>query len=85
MKRLLIIAGLVIATVIVVSLFLPPRRMARASISACYENLQDLQEAKRAWAIGNNKTKADTPTWDDLRDYLLSYTNLLHWTNGRPV
>ena len=85
MKRLFIILGIVMVVGVVGSMFLPPRRFAKASISRCYENLQSLEQAKRSWAKGNHKAPTDTPTWKDLEEYLLPYTNRPGWTNGMPV
>jgi hypothetical protein len=84
-RRLFIIIGLVVAVGVVASMFIPPRRFAKAYTSRCYENLEDLQHAKKVWMQNNHKTLADTPTWGDLGDYLMAYTNKPGWTNGRPV
>lgn len=85
MKRLFIIVGLVIALGIVASLFLPTRQFAKSSTSRCYENLQNLQHAKQVWMTNNHKNASDVPTWEDLQDYLMAYTNRDGWTNGKPV
>jgi hypothetical protein len=84
-KRLFIIIGLVVAVGIVASMFLPPKRFAKASTSRCYENLQNLQHAKQVWMTNNHKNESDVPTWQDLQDYLMPYTNQPGWTNGKPV
>ena len=41
-----------------------------SSDSACLGNLRQLFAAEQEWALENHKTTNDTPTWNDLRNYL---------------
>jgi hypothetical protein len=60
------------------------RRSSR--IPPCHELLVLADLAKFDWANNYGKTSNDTPTWDDLRFYLPDWvTNIVRWTNGRPV
>jgi predicted RNase H-like nuclease (RuvC/YqgF family) len=38
--------------------------------NACINNLRLIDSAKQQWALEFRKTSADTPTWDDLRQYI---------------
>jgi hypothetical protein len=49
---------------------------ATISMSACANNLRQIDNAKKEWALKNQKTIHDTPTWDDLR---------LYFTPGHPI
>jgi len=39
---------------------------------ACFYNLHEIDGAEQAWAVANQKTTNDTPSWADLRGYLRS-------------
>ena len=51
------------------------RARASSSSNACVNNLRVIAAAKDQWALENNKTTNDTPTWDDLRPYFGRATN----------
>jgi hypothetical protein len=51
------------------------RARATSSSNACINNLRLIAAAKDQWALENNKTTNDTPTWDDLRPYFGRATN----------
>jgi hypothetical protein len=82
MKRQIIyfvIAVAVILTALVFSLPLKKQRI-QCKISQCAQNLWVLGLGKERWADDNGKTMDDTPTWDDLSEYMSR-----HFTNGHPV
>ena len=37
---------------------------------ACNNNLRQIDGAKQQWMMEHHKTTNDTPTWDDLREYI---------------
>src|SRR5678816_642517 len=37
---------------------------------SCINHLRQIKMAKDQWALDLHKTTNDTPTWDDIRDYL---------------
>jgi hypothetical protein len=39
----------------------------------CENNLRVIEAGKDQWALENNKTTNDTPTWDDIRPYIVHY------------
>ena len=50
----------------------------------CVVRLGVIASAKEQWALENQKTTNDTPTWAELRPHLPdSWTNIF-WTNGVP-
>ncbi len=55
--------------------YMPP------SYDACLNKLRQIDGAKQQWALENNKTSDDTPTWKDLAPYFCrgtSSTNFIH-------
>jgi hypothetical protein len=42
----------------------------RGKKSACINNLRMIDGAKQQWALGNQKTNSDVPTWSDIQRYL---------------
>jgi hypothetical protein len=38
--------------------------------NACINNLRLIDFAIQQWALDNNKTNTDSPTWEDLKKYL---------------
>ena len=46
------------------------RVYAFSSSNACVNNLRQIDAAKQQWALENNKTSNDTPTWADIIPYL---------------
>jgi len=70
-KKVAILSG-VIAVACFALLFLWPWLQARqvSSASACVNNLRLIESAKEEWALENNKTTNDIPSWNDLRPYL---------------
>jgi hypothetical protein len=55
------------------------------SKSVYTENLEAIQAAKINWAMTNGKTAEDTPTWDDLREFLRQGLHSGKWKDGIPV
>jgi hypothetical protein len=47
---------------------LSPARENR-NLPACINNLRLIESAKEQWALENNKTNSDVPTWPDLNIY----------------
>lgn len=39
-------------------------------MNACINNLRMIDGAKNQWALENNKTANDTPTWTDILPYM---------------
>lgn len=58
-----LIIGILIA--IAVPNFMKARQTSRAK--SCISNLKQIQAAKEQWAMDNNKSNSDTPTWSDLK------------------
>ena len=56
------ILGIVVA--IAVPSFLRAREISRRN--ACQEHLANIDNAKRQWALSNEKQDGDVPTWDEL-------------------
>jgi hypothetical protein len=50
--------------------FWPIRNNRESPINTCINNLRLIDGAKQMWALENNKTNSDVPTWADLRSYL---------------
>ncbi|MFW5893892.1 MAG: hypothetical protein ACOCUY_02030 [Verrucomicrobiota bacterium] len=47
------------------------RRTARAARQqSCIHNLRMINNAKQQWALENNRSQDDTPTWEDIMPYL---------------
>lgn len=59
-----LIIGILLA--IAVPNFMTARENSRTK--ACIANLKQIQAAKEQWAMANNKTSTDTPTFGDLVD-----------------
>ena len=56
----------------------------RASISPCVLNLLNVQRAKGWWMRGNERAISDTPTWNDLKEYIESSGGWYGLYNGIP-
>ena len=67
---LAVVAVLVVAGILVVSIraFLIAR--SETASSACINNLREIVAAKNQLALENKKNTNDVPTWDDIRPYL---------------
>ena len=63
---------IVIGACAVIALVLPSYFRARYvdCNMRCIINLRYIMESKRRWAQDYNKTKSDTPTWNDLYPYM---------------
>jgi hypothetical protein len=84
-SKLFIFPGCLVAAVLIALGMLGCERRS-SKIPPCHELLVLTDLAKRDWADNYGKTSNDTPTWDDLRFYLPDWvTNMVRWTNGRPV
>src|SRR5882672_2728192 len=69
-KYFVIVGGcLVVAFVVLLPSLVRPAHTTRQRPS-CINNLRMIEMSKAQWRIEQNKTINDTPTWDDLRDYL---------------
>jgi hypothetical protein len=55
---------------------------ATSQANACINNLRQIDAAKNEWALENNKTTNDTPTAQDLNQYIKGGFELLHCPAG---
>ena len=60
-------AGVVLTAVIVPNFVKP---LSHSLASDCINNLRVIDVAKNEWALINNKTTNDTPTWEDVKRYI---------------
>jgi hypothetical protein len=44
--------------------------LSHSEVSDCINNLRNIEAAKNEWALINNKTTNDIPTWADIKDYI---------------
>ena len=58
--------------------------VSQSSPSGCANNLKLIDSAKNAWALQNNKSSNDTPTWRDLTPYYKG-TNLVFCPAGGVI
>jgi hypothetical protein len=66
---ILILAGVfVLSLSAFVSNFIRARNTSASN--ACINNLRQIDGAKQQWALENQKTANDVPSWDDIRPYL---------------
>jgi len=55
-----------------ISVFLPHRNISpRGLRGLCINNLRMIDGAKKQWAIENEKTNSDVPTWADLQSFIV--------------
>jgi len=47
-----------------------PRSNRESPKNTCINNLRRIDAAMQQWALENNKTNSDVPTWADLKEYL---------------
>lgn len=86
-KKFLIAVAAIALLGIVVVIVIPAyvRTHNISSAAPCINRLRQIEAAKEQWALEQNKTTNDVPTWGDLYAYLAgSFTNS-YWTNGRLV
>jgi len=86
-KKLTIILAVVtvLALAVGVSAIIVRARSIR-SFAPCINRLRQFEGAKEQWALEQNKTTNDTPTWSDLYPYIyLPYFTNRWFTNGVPV
>ena len=84
-KFIFTLAAIVIVAAISESRLWYVRTHAIPSSAPCVNRLMQIESAKQEWAIEDNKTTNDVPTWRDLYPYLAeSFTNY-YFTNGKPV
>jgi hypothetical protein len=50
--------------------FWPIRNNRESPINTCVNNLRLIDGAEQMWALENNKTNSDMPTWAELQSYL---------------
>jgi hypothetical protein len=72
--------GLVLIIIIFAGVSAYVRTHTTRAAAPCVVNLMVIEGDKQQWAVGNNKTSNDVPTWEDLRPYFPH-----SWTNGKPV
>jgi hypothetical protein len=60
-------AGGILASIIIPNFVIP---WSHSSVSDCINNLRVIDVAKHEWALINNKTTNDTPTWEDIKRYI---------------
>jgi hypothetical protein len=60
-------AGVILAAVIIPNFVKP---LSTSPYNDCINNLRVIDAAKNEWALVNNKTTNDTPTWEDIRRYV---------------
>lgn len=79
-RRRFVLVGILIGMVISVAVVYSwPRKPQK--LSQCFLNLSEINWCKTCWASDEHKTTNDTPTWNDLSDYLQRHG----FTNGIPV
>ena len=61
---MIVVAIIGLLAAIAIPSFIQARNTARQN--ACISNLKQIDAAKEQWALQNNKTSSDTPTWGDL-------------------
>jgi hypothetical protein len=59
--------GVILAAIIIPNFVKP---LAHSSVNDCINNLRLIDVAKHEWALVNNKTTNDTPTWEDIKRYI---------------
>jgi len=71
-KNSIIWVGAVLVLAVLAVTILPAFIRARntPASKACISNLQQIDGATQQWALDNQKTTNDLPTWADLRAYL---------------
>lgn len=45
-------------------------RPAGSRANTCINNLRNIERAKYVWALENNKSTNESPTWDEIKRYL---------------
>ncbi len=81
MRRILVVLVSIVAVVCIaegVRLLWKARGIE--SYNRCWSNLALIDAAKAQWAVNNEKSGSDTPSWADLRPYFPDT-----WTNGMPI
>ena len=69
-KSELVVLGLLVGLIVaIVAPSIIPAR-SQSARNACINNLRQIDSAKQAWGLENNKEGKDTPNWDDMRVYL---------------
>ena len=79
-----LVAVLVILLLLAIGIPMFIKSHATISASACANNLRQIEAVKEEWALKNQKTINDIPTWDDLRPYLQPYLPHGFPTNAAP-
>jgi hypothetical protein len=57
-----------LTAIIIISIYPPHEHYPSNDI--CINNLRIIDAAKNEWALAENKTTNDVPTWEDLKPYL---------------
>ncbi|HEY5232197.1 MAG TPA: hypothetical protein VIK35_01505 [Verrucomicrobiae bacterium] len=60
-------AGVILTAIIIPNFVIP---LSHSAASDCINNLRVIDVAKNEWALINNKTTNDTPTWEDIKRYI---------------
>ncbi|HSY74616.1 MAG TPA: hypothetical protein VK810_04030, partial [Dongiaceae bacterium] len=53
-------------------------------LSDCINNMRTIDLAKNEWALVNNKSTNDTPTWEDLKQYIQDEARNKHYIKLDP-
>src|ERR1044071_7654212 len=70
-KNALYLAFIMAFAILVIAIVLPNlMRAHEGSPPSCINNLRLIESAKEQWALENNKTNSDIPTWTNLTIYL---------------
>ena len=68
------------AFIVILAIGLAGCERKSARISACVDNLRNIEICKKLWADNENKTTNDIPNWDDLKPYFPD-----RWSNSIPI
>ena len=63
-------AGVVLAIIILPNFVIP---FSHSPANDCFNNLRAIDVAKNEWALVYNKSKSDTPTWEDIKRYIQEF------------
>jgi hypothetical protein len=75
-RRLLSLAILSFIAVLIVALAVPNYLDSdHSEKNSCINNLRLIEGAKREWAVNYGKANSETPTWEDIKPYLVPWTH----------
>ncbi len=81
-KFIVAIAALLLVILTVAILPSVIRARTTSASNACVNILRNIKAAKEQWALENQKTSNDIPSWDDIRVYVGSTNAVPHCPNG---